>query len=63
MIYVQFIPGFLKTGLAKKATHSTTWQLKAVSTHSKADRDSIISQRPIVSPWSNDSHLALEEEQ
>ena len=23
-----FIPGFLKTGLAKKTTHSTTWQFK-----------------------------------
>ena len=32
-----FKPGFLKTGLAKKSTHSTTWQLKTVNNHSKAD--------------------------
>ena len=24
------IPGFLKTGLAKISTHSTTWQLKTI---------------------------------
>ena len=30
MISVQFIPGFLKTGLAKISTHSTTWQFKTI---------------------------------
>ena len=25
-----YIPGFLKTGLAKISTHSTTWQFKAI---------------------------------
>ena len=25
-----FIPGFLKTGLAKISTHSTTWQFKTI---------------------------------
>ena len=32
-----FIPGVLKTGLAKKSTHSTTWQLKTIKNYSKAD--------------------------
>ena len=31
------IPGFLKTGLAKKSTHSTTWQFKTMNDHSKAN--------------------------
>ena len=31
------IPGFLKTGCAKKSSHSTTWQFKAINHHSKAD--------------------------
>ena len=30
MISVQFITGFLKTGLAKLSTHSTTWQFKTI---------------------------------
>ena len=30
MISVQFVPGFLKTGLAKISTHSTTWQFKTI---------------------------------
>ena len=30
MISVKFIPGFLKTGLAKISTHSTTWQFKTI---------------------------------
>ena len=32
-----WVPGFLKTGLAKKSTHSTPWQLKTIKNHSKAD--------------------------
>ena len=32
-----YIPGFLKTGLAKTSTHSTTWQFKTNKSHSKAD--------------------------
>ena len=32
-----FIPGVLKTGLAKKSSHSTTWQLKTIKNHSKAN--------------------------
>ena len=32
-----FIPGFLKTGLAKISTHSTTWQFKTIKLHPKAD--------------------------
>ena len=31
------MPGFLKTGLAKKSTHSTTWQLKTIKNHSQAN--------------------------
>ena len=27
---VRYIPGFLKTGLAKIRAHSTTWQLKTI---------------------------------
>ena len=30
MISVQFIPGFLKTGLAKISVYSTTWQIKTI---------------------------------
>ena len=33
-----YITGFLKTVLAKQSTHSTTWQLKTIYNHSKADR-------------------------
>ena len=32
-----WVPGILKTGLAKKSTHSTPWQLKTIKNHSKAD--------------------------
>ena len=28
------VPGVLKTGLAKKSTHSTTWQFKTIKNHS-----------------------------
>ena len=28
--FISYIPGFLKTGLAKLATHSTTWQFKRI---------------------------------
>ena len=31
-----YTPGFLKTGLAKISTHSTTWQFKTNKTHSLA---------------------------
>ena len=33
-----YTPGFLKTGLAKKSTHSTPWQFKTIKRrHSKAE--------------------------
>ena len=33
---IQLLPRFLKTGLAKKSTHSTTCQLKTMKNHPKA---------------------------
>ena len=39
MISVKYMPGFMKTGLAKIRTHFTTWQLKTMK----------IVQRPIKS--------------
>ena len=44
MITKMLIPGFLKTGLVNKSTHSTTWQfkgpLKTFIIHSKYFPDS-----------------------
>ena len=42
LIYFKiFIPGFLKTGLAKISTHSTSWQFKTIK----------LVQRPIKSVY------------
>ena len=36
-VFVLVITGGMKTGLAKKSTHSTTWQLKTIKYHLRVD--------------------------